>query len=303
MSAALVTTPFRFLRLSGSAFLLLLAIPQFLNPSPRAVRDDVGRRVALRTPIGRIISLAPSVTETLFALGAGSRVVGVTDLCDDPPAVRELPKVGGMVNPDWEAIVRLRPDLVIASTSGNDAATVSRAEKLGLPLYFTDAPDLEGLLSSVRRLGSALGAAGRGGELSASLESRIRQLEAAAAAQSRPRVLFLVWVDPPVVPGSKTFLDDALRRTGLESVTSDAPAGWPTFDLEAILLRRPDWILAAGHSASALSTLADKPGWKELEAVKRGRILAVSEKIERPSPGVVDAMEELRREMIRAAGR
>lgn len=259
--------------------------------------------MVLKTSVRRIVALAPSVTETLFDLGAGDRVVGVTDLCDDPPAARQLPKVGGMVNPDWEAIVRLRPDLVVASTSGNDAATVSRAEKLGLALYFTDAPDLDRLLSSVRRLGSALGAAERAAELSTSLGSRIRALEAAAAGSSRPRVLFLVWVNPPVVPGSRTFLDDALRRSGLDSVTSDAPAGWPTFDLEAILLRRPDWILAARHNAPALAALAEKPGWKELEAVKRGRILTVSEKIERPSPGVVEAMEELNREMVRAAQR
>jgi iron complex transport system substrate-binding protein len=284
--------------------LLLLLVPvDSVLSSPRELRDDVGRRVHLDGPVRRIVSLAPSVTETLFALGSGEQVVGVTDLCDDPPAARSLPKVGGMVNPDWEAIVGLRPDLLIASTSGNDAATVSRAEKLGLALYFTDAPDLDRLLASVRRLGSALGIAERGAALSASLESRLRALENATRGQARPRVLFLVWVDPPVVPGSKTFLDDALRRAGLESVTADAPAGWPTFDLEAILLRRPDWILAAKHNAPALASLKDKPGWKELEAVKRGRVLTVSETIERPSPRVVDAMEELHREMAGAVAR
>ena len=284
--------------------LLLLLVPiDRLLASPRVLRDDVGRRVRLEGPARRIVSLAPSVTETLFALGSGERVVGVTDLCDDPPAVRSLPKVGGMVNPDWEAIVRLRPDLLVASTSGNDAATVARAERLGLALYFTDAPDLNHLLASVRQLGAALGIGERGAALSASLESRLKTLEDATRGQPRPRVLFLVWVDPPVVPGSKTFLDDALRRAGLESVTADAPAGWPTFDLEAILLRRPDWILAARHNAPALAALDDKPGWKELEAVKRGRILTVSETIERPSPRVVDAMEELHRKMAGGADR
>ena len=303
MKQARLTHAPRFSPWRWPLLLLLLAPADLLLASPRALRDDVGRRVRLEGPVRRIVSLAPSVTETLFALGSGDRVVGVTDLCDDPPAARSLPKVGGMVNPDWEAIVRLRPDLLVASTSGNDAATVSRAEKLGLALYFTDAPDLNRLLESVRRLGSALGLAERGAALSASLQSRLRTLEEATRGQTRLRVLFLVWVDPPVVPGSKTFLDDALRRTGLESVTADAPAGWPTFDLEAILLRRPDWILAARHNAAALAALEGRPGWKELDAVKRGRILAVSETIERPSPRVVDAMEELHREMTGEADR
>ena len=241
-----------------------------------------------------MVSLAPSVTETLFELGAGDRLVGITDLCDYPPATRLLPRVGGMVKPDWEAVLRLHPDLVVATTAGNDASLVGQAEKVGLPLYFTDAPDLEGLLDSFVRLGDVIGLPEKGRELRRSLESRIDMIEHAPLAGPRPRILFLVWVDPPVVPGSGTFLSDALKRAGVDSVTSDAPSGWPTYDLETLLLRRPDWIVSARQNASALANLTGRPGWRELDAVAKRRVGTVSETIERPSPRVVDALEELR---------
>lgn len=274
----------------------LLGFPESRAGTKRAVLDDLGRRVVLPAgPPRRIVSLAPSVTEILFAIGAGDRLVGVTDLCDNPPAARTLPRVGGMVKPDWETVVRLRPELVVASTAGNDASQVSQAERLGLPLYFTDAPDLNGLLRSVTHLAEVAGLRERGEALRRSLQARIQALQDGAPAGPLPKVLFLVWIDPPVVPGSGTFLNDALRLAGVDSVSSDAPAGWPTYDLETILRRRPDWIVAAQSNASALAALAERPGWSTLDAVRSGRVLTVSEAIERPSPGVVDAMEELQR--------
>ncbi|MCI0656388.1 MAG: helical backbone metal receptor, partial [Acidobacteria bacterium] len=197
--------------------------------------------------------------------------------------------------PDWESVVRLRPDLVIASTSGNDASLVAQSEDLGLPLYFMDARNLKELLNSLTHLAELVGATVRGDELRRSLAGRIKVLEENAGTAHRPRVLFLVWIDPPIVPGSGTFLNDALRLAGLDSVTADAPAGWPTYDLESILQRRPEWIVAARHNAPALAALAGKPGWRDLEAVRSGRLVTVSEDIERPSPAVVDALEELQK--------
>ncbi len=275
----------------------LLGVQDNQAVSRHRVQDDVGRQVVVPVNPRRIVSLAPSVTQMLFDLGAGERVVGVTDQCDDPPPARSLPRVGGMVKPDWESVVRLRPDLVVASTSGNDASLVAQSEELGLPLYFMDAGDLKGLLNSLTHLAGLVGAAPRGDVLRRSLEGRIKALQGHAWTGHRPRVLFLVWIDPPVVPGSGTFLNDALRLAGLDSVTADAPAGWPTYDLESILEQRPEWIVAARHNASALAALAGKPGWKDLEAVRSGRMVTVSEDIERPSPGVVDALEELQKKI------
>ena len=153
---------------------------------------------------------------------------------------------------------------------------MTTAEELGLPLYFTDAGDLKELLNSLTHLAGLVGAAAQGDQLRRSLESRIKVLQEHAWTGHRPRVLFLVWIDPPVVPGSGTFLNDALRLAGLDSVTADAPAGWPTYDLESILELRPEWIVAARHNAAALATLAGKPGWKDWRAVRSGRVVTVT---------------------------
>jgi cobalamin transport system substrate-binding protein len=272
-------------------------VHSFPAESRHRVQDDVGRSLVVPVHPNRIVSLAPSVTQMLFALGAGERVVGVTDQCDDPPRAHSLPKVGGMVKPDWESVVRLRPDLIVASTSGNDASLVSQSEELGLPLYFTDARDIKGLLDSLGHLAELVGAAAKGDSLRRSLEGRLRALQERAGSGHRPRVLFLVWIDPPVVPGSGTFLNDALRLAGLDSITADAPAGWPTYDLESILEQRPEWIVTAEANAAAVAALMGRPGWKDLEAVRSARVVTVSGNIERPSPKVVEAMEDLQRKI------
>ncbi len=261
----------------------------------RILTDDIGREVRVPRPPRRIVSLAPSVTETIFALGVGDRVVGVTDFCDYPPEARYRSRVGGLVNPSWETILDLRPDLLVASTAGNDSVIVSQAEALHLPLFFVDTPNVEETIRSIRRVGVLVGAERASARLERNLRERLRNLQLAAGSRRHPRVLYLVWGDPIVVPGGQTFLSDALARAGFDSITFDAPAGWPTYDLETILLRRPEWILATRQNAGFLRTLNQKPGWRELEAVRRGRVVVVSEALERPSPRVVEALEELHR--------
>jgi ABC-type Fe3+-hydroxamate transport system substrate-binding protein len=265
-------------------------------PTTRAeklVRDGVGRPVKIPSPASRIVSMAPSVTETLFALGRGDRVVGVTDFCDQPPAALHKAHIGGMVNPSWESIMSLDPDLLIATTSGNDSSTIARADSLHLPVFFLDTPDLDSMLGSLIPLGRILDVPDRARTLRAELVRRLDRLEARARQRPKIKVLFLVWNDPIVVPGRGTFLDDALRRCGCDSITSDAPTEWPTYDLETLMLRNPRWILASSQNAAFLRSLREKPGWREMEAVRYGRVATVSEAMERPSPRVVEAMEEL----------
>jgi len=259
----------------------------------RTVRDEIGRQVQVPSHPRRIVSLAPSVTETLFALGAGDNVVGVTEFCDYPPAAGSKARIGGMVNPNWEAIMDLEPDLVVATTAGNDRNAVAQAEALQLPLFFLNTPDIGSLLESLIRLGELVGHPARARALRDALTGRLERLERRSSAGPRPRVLFLVWSEPIVVPGRRTFLDDALRRTGCESISSDGPSGWPTYDLETVLLRNPEWILAAAQNAPFLDGLKERPGWRRLEAVRRGRVAAVNPALERPAPRVIEAMEQL----------
>jgi ABC-type Fe3+-hydroxamate transport system substrate-binding protein len=281
------------------------SVPLLSQASParpeaqRTFRDGVGRSVRIPYPPSRIVSFAPSVTETLFALGAGPQVVGVTDFCDYPPQASTLPRIGGMVNPNWEAVVALRPDLIVATTAGNDSSVIRRADSLHLPVYFMDAPDLTRLLGSLSAVAEAIGRPAEGRSLENRLRTRLSLWREAPPGHRRPKVLFLVWADPLVVPGKGTFLNDVLDHAGFDSITADAPPGWPTLDLESILLRRPDWILAAEHNAPALASIRNLPGWKDLEAVQEGRLVTANEAIERPSPRVIEAMEELRERVSR----
>jgi len=294
----------RRLSLLLSPLALLLALPPLGSgasvtgeSSPRvpgrSVRDEIGRQVEVPLHPRRIVSLAPSVTETLFALGAGDIVVGVTEFCDYPPAARSKARIGGMVNPNWEAILDLEPDLVVATTAGNDRNAVARAEALRLPLFFLDTPDIGSLLESLVHLGELVGHPARARALRDDLTGRLERLERRSSAVPRPRVLFLVWSEPIVVPGRRTFLDDALRRAGCDSISSDGPPGWPTYDLETVLMRNPRWILAAAQNAPFLHGLKERPGWKTLEAVRRGRVAVVNPALERPAPRVIEAMEQL----------
>ena len=155
---------------------------------PLQVRDGLGRKVSLARDPGRLVSMAPSVTESLFALGFGDRLVGVTDFCELPEGVGQPARIGGLLNPNLETIRALQPDLLIATTSGNDPSLESQATGLGLPLYTLHTPDIAGMLASLRSLARALGDPAAGERLAARLESRLARAAGRAAGRRPPRV-------------------------------------------------------------------------------------------------------------------
>src|SRR5207245_1510537 len=161
-----------------------------------STRDMLGREVTLAAPPARIVSLVPSVTEVLFALGAEARLVGVTDFCDYPPAARAKPSVGGMVNPNLEVIVSLRPDVVIATTEGNREETFAQLKGLGIPTYLVAAHHVRDVTDLIARLGALTGREQAAGPLLARLERRVAAVTDAVARRPRPRVLYVLWPEP-----------------------------------------------------------------------------------------------------------
>jgi iron complex transport system substrate-binding protein len=282
----------------AAAALLLVAagcLSRSPEPTGRVVADGLGRQVSLPREPRRLVSLAPSVTETLFALGLGDRVVGISDFCEPPPSAGPIPRVGGMLNPSLEAIKALRPDLLIATTSGNDPSLASQAEALALPLYVLDAPDVESTLRGLESLAKALGAPESGRTLADDLRGRLAAIAARVERHRPPRVLFIVWGEPLVVPGKAAFVTDALRRAGGASVTAGAPGAWPAFDLEAAVASAPEVILMTKENRPLAERLPGDPAWTTVPAVRRGRIRIVSDAIQRPGPRVVDGIEEVAR--------
>jgi len=267
----------------------------------RSLVDGLGRTVRVPLRPERIVSLAPSVTESLLALGARDRLVGVTDFCVVPPGGPPLARVGGLLNPSLETIRSLRPDLLVATTSGDDPALAREADALGVPLYAIHTPDVESVLKSLQDLGRLIGEEGRGRDLVVSLRSRLNVVSDSTAPERRVRSLFVVWGDPLVVPGHSSFLTDALARAGADSITSDAPAAYPSYDIESAIARAPDAILTTAENRALLDRLRSEPAWSRVPAVRSGRLFVVSERIEQPGPEVVSGIEEVARLLHPAA--
>ncbi len=272
-----------------------------LVASPSAVafttRDMLGRDVALAAPPKRIVSLVPSVTEILYALNAESLLVGVTDFCDFPPEARRQPKVGGMVAPSLEAIVALRPDLVIATNEGTREDTFTQLSRVGVPVYLVAAHHVADATSLIRRLGELTGREGAAGQLVARLEQRIEAVKKAVLTRGRPRVLYVLWPEPLIVPGRDAIVTELIGLAGGRSLTADDADAWPRYSLEAAVAKSPEVILLANHGAGTGAVSMEK--WQRLAslpAVKAGRLISVNgDLMHRYGPRLVDGLEQLAR--------
>jgi iron complex transport system substrate-binding protein len=301
------------LKIVGAAcvvFLILCADPraaqtrgeQIAPPSSTratfTVTDEVGRRVQIPREMDRVVSLAPNLTEIVFALGDGNRLAGDSDFCDYPAEALQKPHVGGPVNPNLEEIVSLMPDLVLATKSINRRETVNALDRIGLPVYVTDPHSVQGMIASVEHLGSALGAEKSAATLADDLRERLSDLDHRLAGAAPRRVLFVVWTDPLISVGRGTFIADALRRAGGRSVV-ETTAEWPHVSLEEIVRLQPEvLVFASAHAGDTqrdIGQLRTRPGWRNLEAMRNGNIVVVSDAINRPAPRMVDAIERLAR--------
>jgi iron complex transport system substrate-binding protein len=259
------------------------------------LNDELGRRMELPARPQRIVSLAPSVTDSLLALGARDRLVGVSDFCALPPGTGPIARVGGILNPSLETIRDLHPDLLIATTSGNDPSLARQAASIGLPLYTIHTPDVESVLRSLLDLSRIIGEEERGRALVGGLRARLSAVNAAIAGRPPVKVLFVVWGEPLIVPGRSSFLTDGLALAGGISITADAPAAYPAFEVESAIARAPEVILTTPQNRALLDRLAREPAWARVPAVTHGRLAVVSEAIEQPGPGVVSGIEEVAR--------
>jgi iron complex transport system substrate-binding protein len=262
----------------------------------KTVIDETGRRVTVQGEVKHIVTLAPDLTETIYALGLDERLAGDTDVCDTPPAAREKPHVGGPVSPSLEAIVALHPDLVLATTSINRRETVDALRGLGIAVYTSDPHTVRGTLDSIARVAEIAGAGERGMALVAQLQSRLDALHARLGELPLVHVLFVVWEDPLITIGQNTFVADALRWAGGESVIQ-SDQNWPRVGLEEIVRLQPEYIVLTGDHQKAEGAegtdFRSRVGWKELRAVELGHVAVLGDGLDRPSAGLIDAIEQL----------
>ena len=258
--------------------------------------DMVGRRVELQKPPRRIISLAPSLTEILFALGAGDSVVGVTDYADYPTEAGGKPTVGGGVDPDLEVIVALQPDLVLIAADANRWETLIQLEQLQIPVFGVKPVGVEGVLASILKVGEAVGRQPQAEGLIARMRRRMAAVSQKVSVLARPRVLCVVWIDPLIVAGGETVIDDLINLAG--GVNIVRTAGFPRYSLEELVVDPPDVILLALdrgglHHGEALRRL---PVWREVRPVREGAVRVIDASLtSRPGPRIVDGVELLAR--------
>jgi iron complex transport system substrate-binding protein len=245
----------------------------------------------------RIVSLTPSTTETLFAIGAGAKVVGRSRFCDYPPEAEKLPAVGGYVDTSFEAILALRPDLVVGARGPAGTRVTDRLEAQGIGTFFPPTESLADVKSMIVALGERVGAAPAARELVAKMDARQAALEAALAGRRRERVLLVFGLQPVVVAGPGSFPDEMLKRAGGDNVVTEGTP-YPTLSIERLMALDADVILnAAMAEAGGLQRInVEAPGWKELRAVKTGRVVPLAdESVLRPGPRVVDGMAVIAR--------
>ncbi|SRR5579871_986941 len=264
----------------------------------REITDELGRKIQVPQEAKRIVSLAPNLTEIVFALGRGIRLAGDTDFCDYPLEAEQKPHIGGPVNPNFEAIAALKPDLVLASGSINRRETVSALDRLGLPVYVTDPHSVEGMIASIEHIGTALGAEKSAAGVAQDLRDRMDEIKMRVGGKAPRSVFFVVWTDPVISIGNDTFIADAIRIAGGQSVIQ-TKGEWPHIGLEEIVHLQPEvLVFASAHGAEThreIDELSDRPGWRDLRAMQQDRVVVLSDAINRPAPRMIDAIERLAR--------
>jgi len=282
------------------SLLTIISIGCQQQSSPGTFTDDLGREVYLDSIPQRIVSLAPSNTEILFALGLEDELVGVTEFCNYPEAAKAKPKIGGFSNADIERIVALEPGLILA-TEIHNKTVIPALEKVGLTVFALAPKTLDKVLASITLVGEVTGETQKANQLVTSLEKRIKTITTKTkelAETERPRTLFLTWHDPLWTVGSETLINDLINKAGGENIAQDL-SGHKTIDLETVIHRNPEIIIVmSGHGeAKDLPynyVLNEEPRLGTTEAVMVGRVYQIDSDIfGRPTPRMVDGLEQL----------
>ncbi len=274
-----------------------------LAREPEVITDDLDNEVELQEAPDRIVSMAPSITEMLYALGLGDRVVGVTSFCDYPPEMLEaveageVDTTGTIVEPNIEKIVELDPDLVVAANI-NPIEDVERLQELGLQVAGFAPQNLETTFSVMERAGKLTGFQHEADEVISSMQSRLEQIESLVAEQEEePAVFYEIWNDPLQTAGAGTFIDDVITTAGGKNLGAEAGEGWPQFSLETLIMENPEVYISTPHSAEedvSIESIKERENFDALTAVQDDRVHMVDQdKLSRPGPRIIDGLLEI----------
>ncbi len=288
-----------FALLFAVAFLFCCSRPQSSqtsNSPTHEVTDEAGRRVTLPAKIDRIVSLAPNLTEIVYAVGAGDRLVGRTSYCDYPPQAKAVTEVGDTLHPSVERIITLKPQLVLVSTASQLENFTRQLDEQKIAVYVTNPQSLDQVFASIENLGQLFGTSEVAARLVGDLRRRATAVEKATATLKPVRVFYQVSDQPLYTIGHDAYLTDLIKRAGGISVTADVPTAFPRFSDEAALASKPDAIIlpTGGSMGNANSTVA--PALKTSPAAVNGHVYKINDDLlSRPAPRLVDGLEQLAR--------
>jgi iron complex transport system substrate-binding protein len=266
----------------------------------RTVTDDLGHEVRIPVKVERAVSLAPNLTEDVFAVGAGERLVGVTTYCDYPESAKKIQKVGDTLNPNIETIVALKPQIVLVSTASQLQAFSEILADNGIAVYVTNPKSLDDILKNLTQLGDIFATQEAAAKVAGDLRNRIASVTQEPAGKAPVRVFVQISKEPLFTVGKQAFVTEIVKRAGGESVTADIETAYPNLSKETALALEPDVIV-----------LSDSPdnqepngAFRNSPAVKNGRVFRVNaDLLSRPGPRLVDALEQVARDLEAATGK
>jgi len=276
--------------------LIAVACVCLLAPTANASRnvtDELGHVVTVPDHPHRIICLLPSITDTVFALGAGDDVVAVTDYVKYPEAAQKKPSVGSILTPSLETILSVHPDLVLATPHWNQQSTIDQIQRLGIPVFMVEPHGLNGILHTIESLGQATNHGAQAAALAAQLQQRIAAVHARAQGKPVVNVYMPISYEPNISIGKGSFINDIIEAAGGHSITSDIDQEWPHISMEIVIARAPEALVLFRHGKMTLDTLETRPGWNVLPAVRNRRAYYVDERINSSSPIAIEALEDL----------
>ncbi len=287
-------------------FAFALVVSLWVAPASAdvSVTDDTGTTVTLKQPARRIVTLAPHLAETLFAAGAGERLVGTVEYSDYPEAAKKVPRVGGYSRVDLEAVVALKPDLIVAWYSGNAPANVEKLRGFGFPVYVSQPDRIEDVAGEIERIGRLAGTSAIADSAAEGFRTRLDGLRRQHEKKAKVRTFYQIWKQPLSTVGGSQIISSVIRLCGGENVFGDLQALAPVVSVEAVVAADPEAIIASGMGEARPEWLDDWKRWPAITAVARKNLFFVPpELIQRHTPRLLDGAEQLCRHLETARGR
>ena len=282
---------FAYFALAG---ILSLGLPGYQLADAAEAYDDEGSLVSLTAPAMRIISLAPSLTEILYAAGAGNKVVGAVEFSDYPPEARSLPVVGRHDSLDLETLLALQPDLVIAWRSGNPRAAINRLRELGLTVYVAEPKDLDTVASHLDRIGTLAGTSTEASEASANFRRQLQDLRARYSRRESVRTFYQVWNRPLITAGGTELINDIISLCGGANIFKELSRVAPKVSVESVLSRDPQIIVASGMDQERPEWLDSWRDWTGLSAVRDDKLFFIPpDLMQRHTPRALEGAQRL----------